>query len=75
MPVLPSGVVDRLEEDEESYLPNITVTCTEAALYGKFCDWVLEPSVDLPTLQCEPSDRWLRRASTVLAFLTVQVRL
>ena len=55
--VLPSGVVDRLDEDEEALLPNITSVCTEDALYGKFCDWVLEPKVDLMEVLCQQSDR------------------
>ena len=57
MPVLPSGVVDRMDEDEEALLPNVSAVCTEKALYGKFCDWVLEPEVDLMELLCQPSDR------------------
>ena len=55
--VLPSGVVDRLDEDEETLLPNVSSVCTESALYGKFCDWVLEPKVDLMEVLCQPSDR------------------
>ena len=55
--VLPSGVVDRLDEDEETLLPNVSSVCTESALYGKFCDWVLEPKVDLMEVLCHPSDR------------------
>ena len=55
--VLPSGVVDRLDEDEETLLPNISSVCTESALYGKFCDWVLGPKVDLMEVLCQPSDR------------------
>lgn len=57
-PVLPSGVVDRLEEDEETLLANVSSICTEKALFGKFCDWVLDPNVDnLMELSCLPSDR------------------
>ena len=58
-PVLPSGVVDRLEEDEETLLANVSSVCTEKALFGKFCDWVLDPDVDnLMELSCLPSDRF-----------------
>ena len=59
LPVLPSGVVDRLEEDEESLLANVSSVCTEKALFGKFCDWVLDPDVDnLMEVFCQPSDRF-----------------
>ena len=57
--VLPSGVVDRLEEDEETLLANVSSICTEKALFGKFCDWVLDPDVDnLMEVLCQPSDRF-----------------
>ena len=46
-----------MDEDEEALLPNVSAVCTEKALYGKFCDWVLEPEVDLMELLCQPSDR------------------
>ena len=59
LPVLPSGVVDRLEEDEETLLANVSSVCTEKALFGKFCDWVLDPDVDnLMEVLCQPSDRF-----------------
>ena len=47
-----------MDEDEEALLPNVSAVCTEKALYGKFCDWVLEPEVDLMEVLCKPSDRW-----------------
>ena len=52
-----SGVVNLLEEDEGALLPNVSSVCTEKALYGKFCDWVLQPEVDLMEVLCQPSDR------------------
>ena len=59
LPVLPSGVVDRLEEDEETLFANISSVCTEKSLFGKFCDWVLDPDIDnLMELSCLPSDRF-----------------
>ena len=58
-PALPSGVVDRLEEGEETLLANVSSVCTEKALFGKFCDWVLDPDVDnLMEVLCQPSDRF-----------------
>ena len=56
-PVLPSGVLNHMEDDVEVLLPNVSSVCREKALYGKFCDWVLEPEVDLMEVLCQPSDR------------------
>ena len=70
--VLPSGVVDRMEEDEEALITNISSTCTEEALYGKFCDWVLDPKVtDLGNVLCLQSDRLSVNTATHQCFAGV----